>query len=125
MLEEMQGKLYQGKIVCMWKIENYRQRRQQAITGKVTALRSAPCFTEQYGHKFCARLYLNGYGIGRNTHMTLFFVVMKSEYDALLEWPFKRRVTFQLLNLDDTSLNFKETFLPDPSSSSFRKPTRS
>ena len=36
--------------------------------------------------------------MGRGTHVSLFFVVMKSEYDALLQWPFSQRVTFRLIN---------------------------
>ena len=36
----------------------------------------------------CIRAYLNGDGIGENTHLSLFFVIMKGEYDPLLVWPF-------------------------------------
>ena len=118
----MENSSYDGKL--LWKVDNYSLRLNQAITGKVTALHSAPCFTSKYGYKFCARLYLNGDGIGRNTHMSLFFVSMKSEYDNLLQWPFNRRVTFKLINQESESENLKETFIPDRNSSSFQKPTR-
>ena len=37
----------------------------------------------------CIRAYLNGDGSGYKTHLSLFFVVMKGEYDALLKWPFE------------------------------------
>lgn len=40
----------------------------------------------------CLRLYLNGDGSGRGTHLSLFFVVMKGKYDALLKWPFSQKV---------------------------------
>ena len=36
----------------------------------------------------CLRLYPLGDGMGKNTHLSLFFVVMKSKYDSLLQWPF-------------------------------------
>lgn len=42
--------------------------------------------------KMCARVYLNGDGMGKGTHLSLFFVVMRGEYDALLPWPFKQKV---------------------------------
>jgi hypothetical protein len=38
------------------------------------------------------RLYLNGDGVGKGTHISLFFVIMKGEYDLLLSWPFKHKV---------------------------------
>jgi len=41
----------------------------------------------------CARLYLNGDGMGKGTHVSLFFVVMRGAYDALLKWPFRQKVS--------------------------------
>ena len=40
----------------------------------------------------CTRLYLNGDGMGKGTHVSLFFVVMRGAYDALLKWPFRQKV---------------------------------
>lgn len=40
----------------------------------------------------CLRVYLNGDGTGRGTHLSLFFVVMKGPHDALLRWPFNQKV---------------------------------
>jgi len=40
----------------------------------------------------CARLYLNGDGMGKGTHVSLFFVIMRGAYDALLKWPFRQKV---------------------------------
>lgn len=42
----------------------------------------------------CLRIYLNGDGTGRGTHLSLFFVVMRGHSDALLKWPFNQKVTF-------------------------------
>lgn len=41
----------------------------------------------------CLRVYLNGDGTGRGTHLSLFFVVMKGPNDALLRWPFNQKVS--------------------------------
>lgn len=40
----------------------------------------------------CLRIYLNGDGTGRGTHLSLFFVVMRGPHDALLRWPFNQKV---------------------------------
>jgi len=52
------------------------------------------------GYKMCIRAYLNGDGSGYKTHLSLFFVVMKGEYDALLKWPFDCKVSMILVGKD-------------------------
>ena len=49
----------------------------------------APC---RNGYKMCIRAYLNGDGIGYKTHLSVFFVLMKGEFDPLLKWPFDYKV---------------------------------
>lgn len=50
-------------------------------------------YTSKYGYKMCLRIYLNGDGTGRGTHLSLFFVVMRGHSDALLKWPFNQKVS--------------------------------
>lgn len=52
----------------------------------------AAFYSSKYGYKMCLRLYLNGDGTGRGTHLSLFFVVMRGKCDALLKWPFGQKV---------------------------------
>jgi len=66
---------YDGVLV--WKISNYVERKRQAVEGRVLSLYSQPFYTSRYGYKMCARVYLNGDGAGRGTHLSLFFVVMQ------------------------------------------------
>ena len=80
-------------------------------------------FTSRYGYKMCVRIYLNGDGIGKGTHISIFFVVMRGEHDALLRWPFRQKVTFMLLDQDNVE-HAIDAFRPDPSSSSFQRPRR-
>ena len=111
---------FDGKIV--WKIDNVASRMRQAVSGRVTALHSAPAFTQRHGYKFCARLYLNGDGLGKNNHVSLFFVLMKSEYDNRLTWPFRQKINFRLVNQRTGGSDIIESFSPEQQSTSFRKP---
>ena len=70
----------------------------------------------------CARLYLNGDGIGKDSHVSLFFVLMKGRFDAILSWPFTHRVTMLLLDQSGQENHVQEKFRPDPNSSSFQRP---
>jgi hypothetical protein len=111
--------------VLLWKISNVHERIIEAKAGRQTSFYSSPFYTDKYGYKMCARIYLNGDGNGRNTHLSLFFVILRGEFDALLRWPFRQKVSFILI--DQSSSDFKENiydaFRPDPNSSSFRRPT--
>jgi len=71
----------------------------------------------------CARLYLNGDGMGRGTHVSLFFVIMRGQYDALLKWPFRQKVTLMFLDQSGKDQHVMDAFRPDPNSSSFKRPT--
>ena len=110
---------YDGTII--WKIPQFSQRMSDAQTGKYTSIFSLPFYTGRYGYKMCLRLYILGDGIGKNSHMSLFFVVMKGEFDNILQWPFTHKVTFKLIN-QTGGRDIIDTFQPDPMSSSFRKP---
>ena len=121
-IQLVENKTMNGELI--WKIDKLDFRMAQAKLGKVTALHSAPCYTKQFEYKYCTRLYLHGDGMGRATHISIFFVVMKSDYDELLPWPMKKRVTFELINLENEANNVIETFVSNPKSSSFQRPTK-
>ena len=120
-IQLQENKTLNGELI--WKIDNVDFRMTQARSGKVVALHSAPSYTKQYEYKYCTRLYLQGDGMGRSTHVSLFFVVMKSEYDQLLNWPMQKRITFELINHVNEAENVIESFVSNPRSSSFQRPT--
>lgn len=105
----------------LWKIEDFTRKRQEAVGGVKTAIYSPPFYSSQFGYKMCARIYMNGDGFGKGTHLSLFFVLMKGEYDALLPWPFQKKITMMLLDQVNGD-HMIDSFRSDPDSSSFQKP---
>ncbi|KAI1895019.1 hypothetical protein AGOR_G00101960 [Albula goreensis] len=112
---------FNGTLI--WKIRDYKRRKQEAVASKTLSLYSQPFYTGYFGYKMCARVYLNGDGMGKGTHLSLFFVVMRGEYDALLTWPFRQKVTLMLMDQGSARKHLGDAFKPDPNSSSFRRPT--
>ncbi|XP_046839927.1 TNF receptor-associated factor 3-like [Xenia sp. Carnegie-2017] len=110
---------YNGTL--LWKIDNYNRKRQDAINGIKTVLYSAPFYSSQYGYKMCAKIYMNGDGFGKGTHLSLFFVVMKGDYDALQSWPFQKKITMMLMDQGNGD-HMIDAFHSDPQSSSFQRP---
>ena len=112
---------YDGKL--LWKITEFARKRNEAVSGQQVSFFS-PCFyTSRYGYKMCARIYLNGDGVGRGTHISVFLVVLRGQYDAILRWPFRQKVTFMLFDQDNVQHVIK-AFRPDPNSPSFQRPRR-
>ena len=107
--------------VLLWKITEIRRRRHEATIGKTVSIYSQPFYTSPCGYKMCARLYLDGDGVGKHTHLSLFFVVMRGEYDSLLSWPFNQKVTLVLID-QIGGRHIVDAFRPDPRSSSFQRP---
>ncbi|MEE6505090.1 hypothetical protein FKM82_005437 [Ascaphus truei] len=107
--------------IFLWKIAEITQKCHEAITGRSVTLYSPAFYTARYGYKVCLRVYLNGDGAGKGTHVSLFFTVMKGEYDALLPWPFKHKVTFMLLDQSNRE-HVLDAFRPDLVSASFQRP---
>jgi len=113
---------YEG--VLIWRINEYRRRKADAATpGGTVSLYSQPFYSSRYGYKMCARVYLNGDGAGLGKFISLFFVVMKGDYDDILFWPFNLKVTMMLLDQQTRKRHLVDSFRPDPSSNSFQKPT--
>ncbi|KFQ78859.1 TNF receptor-associated factor 2, partial [Phaethon lepturus] len=107
--------------VFLWKITDVGRKLQDSLTGRTVSLYSPAFYTAKYGYKVCLRVYLNGDGTGKGTHVSLFFVVMKGDYDALLPWPFRHKVTFMLLDQNNRE-HIIDAFRPDLTSASFQRP---
>ncbi|XP_019626158.1 PREDICTED: TNF receptor-associated factor 2-like [Branchiostoma belcheri] len=111
---------YDGTL--LWKIQDFTRKRHDAITGKTTSIYSPCLYTSRTGYKMCARIYLNGDGMGKGSHIGLYFVLMRGHFDGLLRWPFRQKVTFMLLDQNNRE-HVIDAFRPDPTSSSFKRPT--
>ncbi|XP_034608031.1 TNF receptor-associated factor 2 isoform X3 [Trachemys scripta elegans] len=118
-IRDMEASTYDG--VFIWKITDFARKRQEAIAGRCPAVFSPAFYTSKYGYRMCLRVYLNGDGTGRGTHLSLFFVVMKGPNDALLRWPFNQKVTLMLLDQNNRE-HIIDAFRPDVTSSSFQRP---
>ena len=70
----------------------------------------------------CARLDLHGNGNARGTHMSLFFVLMRGDYDPILKFPFRYQVSFCLYDQTPAQQHIIDSFRPDVRSNSFQLP---
>jgi len=105
----------------LWRVPEMRRRIRDAKIGRITSIYSPPFYTGRNGYKMCIRAYLNGDGTGEGTHLSIFFVLMRGEYDPLLQWPFEHKVSLILVDQDQKK-HLVQTFKPNIQSSSFQRP---
>ena len=90
-------KLKEESKPFVWKVEYFRQMLKAAKSGLDTMLSSGIFFTGPNGYKLMLTLYPNGFGAGKNTHISVFLTILRGKYDAVLPWPFRKVVTFTLI----------------------------
>ncbi|XP_067406904.1 TNF receptor-associated factor 1-like isoform X2 [Emydura macquarii macquarii] len=118
-IQALEQTSYDGRF--LWRVPDVGRRMQQALSGQTPAIHSPSFYTSRYGYRLCLKLYFNGDGTGAGTHISLFLVVMRGEYDFQLKWPFRHKVTFTLLD-QIGERHVSASFRPPDSSSSFQRP---
>ena len=91
--------MYNGSYI--WKIDNYRQRRQDALSGVRTYIYGPSFHISPYGYKLCMRIHLNGVDSGVGKQVALYVHMVQGDYDSILEWPFTGRITLSILDQTD------------------------
>ena len=117
-LRELETTSYNGVLVL--KISNASRVLQD---GGPTTLTSPPFYNKSFEYQMCCSLNVTRDAMGAATHISIFFVMMKGQYDAILPWPFKQNVTLMLLNQNSGS-DVKVVTNPSlcSSGSSFHRP---
>lgn len=105
-----------------WRVDRVAERMADAQSERQPSIYSPIFYSSPTGYKMRARLYLHGDGNARRTHMSLFFLLMRSDYDALLPWPFTHKVTFCLYDQTGNNRHIIDSFRPDVKSNSFQRP---
>ena len=91
--------------VFPWRIDSFSEILKEAKNGGKEELCSDAFYTkseaESFGYKLRVEFQPNGQGAGKNTHLSVYIVVMKGEYDAVLRWPFNKKVKITLIDQQD------------------------
>ncbi|CAF1523826.1 unnamed protein product [Rotaria sp. Silwood1] len=119
-VNDLQCVSYDGILV--WKIASFQKKMIDAQSERQTSIYSPPFYSSPNGYKMRARLYLNGDGNARHTHMSLFFVLMRGLNDPILKFPFNYTVIFCLYDQTPQQRHIIDSFRPDIKSNSFQRP---
>ena len=106
-----------------WRIDGFSEVLRKAKSGEETRIESSPFYRR--GYKCKISMYPNGVSPGENTHLSVYLVIMKGEYDATLTWPFDKKFTFTLIDQQENEHdreNIVKSFTSDPKLSCFARP---
>ena len=112
---------YTGPLVPSWCDVMYKNSSTPPCTRTLTRYSeykrtdsewdSLPFYSKDKGYKLQLRVYANGRGSSKGTHLSLYVFLLKGEYDDQLQWPFSANITVQLLNWSGDN-SHKEKTIP-------------
>jgi TNF receptor-associated factor 4 len=110
----------------IWKIVNFTRKLAQAKSGNGDGMIQSEPFFTSHGYKMKLQVQLNAASSGYAGYMGVYLVLMKSDRDGTLPWPFTKRYTFVLVDQqDDLSQrqNIEKAFIPS-GEEAFKRPTQ-
>ena len=98
------------------KIPNFTRKLAQAKSNNDYGNFESEPFFSSHGYRMKLRVYVNEGPRGYAGYMGIYLVLMKSDRDAFLPWPFTKRSTFVLVDQQDDLTrrqNIKMELVPD------------
>ncbi len=95
--------------IFIWKLTNVSQL---LATKKDKSVHSPCFFTHEGGYKLQLELDVDGYGVGKGTHMSLFFKICKGPHDDDLTWPCNQGIILEALDLTGGGQHASTTYEP-------------
>ena len=68
-------------------------------------------FSHSHGYQMCIKVYPNGEGGCIGTHISIFTFLMRGPYDDHLKWPFRGKITVQIVNQAGDHSHVENTIL--------------
>ena len=93
-----------GNTRYIWKIDKFSDILRQAKAGEKETIESDPFYTAYYGYKLKVSVipyfadYFTYLPSRRSPYLSLSILLMEGEYDNMLPWPFRKKITFTLID---------------------------
>jgi len=127
--KEILTKLSQETTTFVWEVNGFSEILKTAKNGSTVdsgKIYSEPFYAGKQGYRLRMCIYPDGDQTNKNRYLSVFIAIMKGKNDAILPWPFHKKVTFTLIDQqDDPAIrkNVEACFVTDTSFLSFARPT--
>ena len=108
-----------------WRIDGFSEVLRKVKSGEKTCIDSSPFY--RCGYKCKLSLDPNGDGALKNTHLSVYLTIMKGKYDAILTWPFQKKVTFTVIDQQEKAKdrkNIVNSFIAESKRENFKRPVK-
>lgn len=99
-VEQVEATVYPSAGQFTWRIDSIRDKialaQEQISSQPENVLYSPSFYSLEAGYKLSLCIYPAG--DNHQGYLSLYFVVMKGQFDEILQWPFQKRVYLSLLN---------------------------
>lgn len=110
-IDSIEDKFRSSKFI--WQIKNFHKLREQAIEGKAKSFFSDDFYVGIQGYK----MYLGGHFAEKDdkgkTCLSVYVYITKGPYDPTLEWPYKRRSTFIIVDQKNNTYHKIAEIIPE------------
>lgn len=109
----------------IWPVTDFWEKVRRAKNGKEVRIESDTFYLGLHGYKMKLRMYPNGIRQGKNAYISIFLVLMKGKYDAILPWPFPYEVKFTIIDQNPDlkqRKNFSDSLGLSPSMETLQRP---
>ena len=103
----------------IWTVTNFWEKVSRAKNGQEFKIESDSFYVgpRLHGYKMKLSMYPNGSAGNENTYMSLYSVLMKGQYDAIVHWPFWYNSRFTVIDQNPDlkqRQNYSLSFYPGP-----------
>ena len=103
-VQELRSHLYIVPVV--YTMPDYSTRLSQSLASFIFKPHPFYTFPQGYKMQLCVNAY--GDGPGKGTHISVFLILMKGDFDDNLKWPFRGSVTIQILSQNGDSQHYTD-----------------
>ena len=106
-----------------WKITIFSKALRKPKSGLYTPVDSPPFYA--CGYKCRLELHPNGFNVGEHTHLSIYIRILKGVNDAILTWPFQKKVQVTLFDQQENTNDRKDivmSFIAPNDTECFGKP---
>ena len=91
-------RLKSDSLDFVWKVTGFREILSESKYENNKMLKSVPFYTAKQGYKLRLCIKPNGDQTKRNKYLSVYVLLMKGNYDGMLPWPFRKKVTLTLID---------------------------
>ena len=110
--------------VFIWRVNNV-DGKLESVQSKAKPLYGHAFYTEPYGYLLQPKLFFDGVRLNDQGYISLFIQIVQGPFDAILKWPFGKRIRFSLIEQESKRLkrDIEKVLIPAADGDELQRPS--